>query len=231
MTRVVLGASGAESSASTSRPGPPRPDPGGRQTPAASASGSTTVDPARAIPHPFRTSPSPTWPRPSRASVNSAARSSTPASGGPSVGTLRAAPSRWPPRRRPPNSAGRPLPLLAQSSGLVGRAWWFGTYADGGWVAGAFGRVCTPYRGQSRPNARRRELWRDQYPPPRRSSPTRTGLAARSASDGSPICRLGGSSCAWSRRRDPRGGPEGPSTCHRNVRGPGAARTRLRCER
>ena len=29
MTLVVLGASGAESSASTSRPGPPRPDPGG----------------------------------------------------------------------------------------------------------------------------------------------------------------------------------------------------------
>ena len=98
--------SGMESSGSLWRHGLPRRDPGGRPTPTACASGSTSVDRAPATPPPCPTSPLPTWSRPSSASASSAARSSTPAIGGRCPGTPRAARSRLPPRPHPVGSTG-----------------------------------------------------------------------------------------------------------------------------
>src|SRR4051812_39276189 len=101
---IALAGSGAECWTSISRRGPRTPDPGGRPTPTACVSASTSADLALAIPPPFHTSRSLTWPRRLSACTSSAALLSTPESGGPSAETLRAALSLWPPRRRPPAS-------------------------------------------------------------------------------------------------------------------------------
>ena len=111
--------SGTESSASPSRHGPLRPDRGGRPTPTTYAWESTIVDPVRAIPLPFRTSPSRICPERSNASANLAARSFTLARNGPYAGTPRAARSRWPPRPQSRNSTGRSL--LAHCGSATGQ--------------------------------------------------------------------------------------------------------------
>ena len=123
--------SGTEFSGSPWRRAPPRPDPGGRQTPTTYASESTSVDRVPATRPPCPTSPSPTWARHSSASASSAARSSIPAIGGPCAGTPRAARSRWPPRLHPVGSTGTIAARAKQQSSIDGSFAWKATPSRG----------------------------------------------------------------------------------------------------